>query len=194
MTSIVLIAASPTPWDVEDRVVGNHSLPLTVEAHRSIEQLIATNFPNISAVYRCKANEACDETAKMIAHHFKLRLNHNAGLEEMNMGLWQGLRRDEIRFRFPKVVELWQKEPQAVEPPEGETIPDAVERLKKAALAILKKNRGSTIALALRPVAMQVISGFFRGEPLEDTLRHLHSTTPMETIDLSDDQVRALLA
>ncbi len=123
MTRLLLIAASPTPWDVEDRVVGNHSLPLTEEAHKAIAELVGELVPMISSIYRCKTNEACNETAKLVAEKYNLRPGHRADLDEINLGLWQGLRREEVRFRFPKVVELWQKQPLAVEPPEGETVP-----------------------------------------------------------------------
>ena len=194
MTRVVLIAASPTPWDVEDRVVGNHTLPLTPEAHQAIAELVGELVPNITAVYRCKTNEACDETAKMIALKYKLRPGHNAGLEEIDLGLWQGLRREEIKTRFPKVVEIWLKTPLAIEPPEGETIPEAAERMTTAVRSIVKRNRGGTIALPVRPFAMQIISGFLGRKPLDHTLRHLHTTTPLETIDLSDDDVREILA
>jgi broad specificity phosphatase PhoE len=193
MTRILLIAAAPTPWDVEDRVVGNHSQPLTLDAHRSISALIAGLVTEVTAVYRYKENEACDETAKLIAKKFNLRPGNNAGLDEINLGLWQGLRRDEIRFRFPKVVEIWQKQPLAIEPPEGEMIPDAASRILAAARSIIKRNRGGTVAFAVRPIAMQIISGYLRREPLEQTVTHLHTTTPMENIELSDEDVRQLL-
>ena len=194
MTRILLIAASPTPWDVEDRVVGNHSLPLTAEAHQAVSELIGELVPTISAVYRCKTNEACDETARLLAEKYNLRPGHKADLNEMNLGLWQGLRREEIKFRFPKVIEQWQKQPLTVQPPEGETVPEAADRLKAAVQSVLKRNRGTTIALPLRPIAMRLVSGLLHHEPLEETVRHLQDTTPMETIDLSDDDVRQILS
>jgi probable phosphoglycerate mutase len=193
MTRILLIAATPTPWDLEDRVVGNHSLPLTPEGHQAISELIGELVPLVSAVYRCKTNEACDETAKLIAGKYKLRPGHNADLDEIDLGLWQGLQRQEVKFRFPRVVEQWQKQPLTVEPPEGETIPEAADRLKNAVQAIIRRNRGNTIALPLRPIAMQLVAGFLRHEPLETTIQHLHTHSPMETMDLADDQLRAIL-
>ncbi len=183
----------PTPWDDEDRVVGNHSLPLTLDGNRAAAELIGELGAEVTAVYRCKTNEACNETAKLIAAKYNLRPGHNAGLDEIDLGLWQGLRRDEIRFRFPRVVELWEKQPTAVEPPEGETIPEAADRITTATKNILKRNRGRTIALAVRPIALQIIAGYLRREPLEQTLHHLHTAARSETIDLSDEDVRTLL-
>ena len=188
MTRIQLIAAHPTPWDDEDRVVGNHSLPLTPEGRQALLELI-DRLPVINAVYRCKTNEACDETAKLIAHKFHLRPGHRAELDEMKLGLWQGLRRDEIKFRFPKVVELWERQPLAVEPPEGEMIPEAFDRLKDGVRSILKRNRGTTIALALRPISLQLVAALLHREPLMAAVQHLQTVTPWETIQLTDEDV-----
>lgn len=192
MTRVLLIAAAPTPWDVEDRVVGNHSLPLTPEAHQAIAELIGELVPLISVIYCCQTNEACSEAADLIAKKFKLRPKHHEGLQEMNLGLWQGLRRQEIAFRFPSVVELWEKDPLAVEPPEGETIPAAVERIKDALRSILRKNRGMTVALVLRPVALQIVAGLLRRETLDQIVTHLQALTPVDTIEVSEDDIRSL--
>ena len=192
MTRFLLINAGPTPWDEEDRIVGNHSLPLTDEARAAMAEKVDRLF-EVTAVYRCKTNEACEETARLIADKYNLRPGHNEGLDEINLGLWQGLRREELKFRFPKVVELWQRQPLAVEPPEGESVPVAAERLTDATRAILKRNRGGTIALPLRPIALKIIAGFLRRQPLAQTVLTFQGCTTMETIDLSDEDVRLIL-
>ena len=194
MTRILLIAASPTKWDLEDRVVGNHSLPLTEEGHAAITQLVHDSIEAVEAVYHCKSNEAAAEAAKIVAHKFGLRAKHNEDLEEFNAGLWQGMRKEELKFRYPKVNETWEKTPLAVEPPEGETIPVATERLKAGLQAILRRNRGRTIAIVVRPIAQQILAGLLGREPLEQICHHLQEVVPLETIELSDQQVREILS
>jgi len=194
MTRILLIAATPTKWDMEDRVGGNYSLPLTPEGLATARQLVDELPPTVDAVYRCKDNAACDEVAKLIAKRCNLRPKNNPDLQEFNAGLWQGMRREEIRFRYPKVNEIWQDNPLAVEPPEGETIPQATERLQHALGSILRRNRGRTVAIVIRPISQQILAGLLGREPLERICRHLQEVVPMETIELSDEQVREILS
>lgn len=193
MTRILLIAAHPTKWDLDDRIVGNHSLPLTDEGLAAARRLVDELPGPVEAVYRCKANEACDQVAQLVAARFHLRAKDNPDLEEFNAGLWQGMRREEVKFRHPKVTETWEKTPLAVEPPEGETIPSATQRLHNALRAILRKSRGKSIAVVTRPVAQQILAGLMGREPLEQICRHLQEVVPLETIELSDQQVRELL-
>jgi probable phosphoglycerate mutase len=194
MTRILLIAATPTKWDLEDRVGGNYSLPLTPEGLEAARRLVDELPPGVEAVYRCKDNEACDELARLIAKRFNLRPKDNPDLQEFNAGLWQGMRREEIRFRYPKVNEIWQDNPLAVEPPEGETIPLVTERLHSALRSILRRNRGRMVAVVVRPVSQQILAGLLGREPLERICQHLREVVPMETIELSDEQVREILA
>ncbi len=68
-----MIEAGPTPWDKEDRLVGNSSLPLTAEAMDAIGHLLDKVKTPISAVYRPAANEACVQTAHIIGKKFGIR-------------------------------------------------------------------------------------------------------------------------
>jgi broad specificity phosphatase PhoE len=194
MTRILLIAATPTKWDLEDRIVGSHSLPMSEEGLVAARQLVSELPDTVNAVYRCKSNEACDQVARLVADRFGLRPKDNPDLEEFNAGLWQGMRREEVKFRYPKVTETWEKTPLAVEPPEGETIPVATERLHAALRAILRRAKGKTVAVVVRPIAQQILAGLMGREPLEQICRHLQEVVPMETIELSDEQVRELLS
>src|ERR1700722_6217161 len=97
-TRVVLIEAGPTPWDKEDRLGGGSSLPLTAEAMDAIRHLLNTINTPITAVYRPAANEACNQTAQIIAKKYGLRPRDKAELDEVALGLWQGLLPDEIRL------------------------------------------------------------------------------------------------
>jgi broad specificity phosphatase PhoE len=196
MTGIHLIHAGPTPWDVEDRLVGNHPLPLTDLARATIEGIVqqfAQSARPITAVYRFRKNEACDQAAKLVAAPFKLRPHESAALDELNLGLWQGLTRADLKFRFPKVFQQWQEAPLAVNPPEGEPLADAIDRLGGALKRILRRNRGGNVAIAVRPIAMQIMLGLLGTEPLQTIAGHLHKTSAVETIDMTDEATQQLL-
>src|SRR5438874_354986 len=137
MTRVVLIKAGPTPWDAEHRIRGDHTLPLTEDARAKITVML-DDLPPVDAVYRCKHNEACDQVAKMIATLRKLKARDDEHLDAWCLGLWQGLRLDDLRARYRTALEQWEQSPATVVPPEGEGFTEAIDRLRGAVRKILK--------------------------------------------------------
>jgi broad specificity phosphatase PhoE len=183
-TRAVLIEAGPTPWDSEQRLVGNSSLPMTAEAIDAVRHLVDTlSFP-IDSVYRPAANEACTQAAQIIAKKFSLRPRDNPDLEEVGLGLWQGLLPEDIRQRFPTVYPKWQEEPLQVTPPDGEPLDLAIERIRGGIARILRRNRNYCFALALRPMALQIAAGILRNQAPAAIAGRLHDRQPMETIEI----------
>ncbi|MDB5321642.1 MAG: Phosphoglycerate mutase family, partial [Phycisphaerales bacterium] len=174
------------PWDAEGRLGGNAMLPLTTDGEIALrESLKSLPYP-IDAVYTFLPNQACQQAAKLVAQHFNLRVRDADLLEPISMGLWQGLTRDELRFRFPTVFAQWEENPLSVNPPQGESLEAAADRFRQALRKILRRNRAPTIALVLRPLSLQVIAGLLRNEDLQTITTHLHDTHGMETIEIAD--------
>jgi probable phosphoglycerate mutase len=193
MTRVLIVHAGPTQWDAEGRLTGNHTLPLTDEARRTIEQLVSTLPAEISAVYCAACNEAAEQAAAIIAARYNLRPRDAEALDAMNLGLWQGLLREQLRFRFPTSFPHWEQSPAGINPPDGESFAAARQRLGQALRRIIKRNRGKTIALAMRPMAQQMAAGVLRGEPDEQIAGHLHKVALLETIEMDEQIERELL-
>jgi broad specificity phosphatase PhoE len=189
MTRVHLIPATPTPWDAEGRLGGNLMLPLTVEGEAALRESIKALSPAPTALYTCTANQACEQAAEIIAAQFELKVRHSDYLEPVPMGLWQGLTRDELRFRFPTVFGQWEENPLSVNPPQGESIADAAGRFREGLRKILRRNRGETIALVLRPFSLQITAGLLRNEDLPTIATHLHTTRTIESVDVADDEL-----
>lgn len=184
MTRVLLIQAGPTPWDQEDRIVGAHSLPLTPEAEGSIRTIAAELTDQVTAVYRPPNNDACERAAAIIAARFNLRPRDASGLEAWHLGLWEGLTRQELKFRFPKVIDQWHEQPLAVIPPEGERLSEVIDRMRGSVDRILRRNRGGIIAVCVRPMTLQVLSGLLRRETPEAITAHLQDIAALATIDV----------
>jgi broad specificity phosphatase PhoE len=185
MTRVHLIYAGPTPWDLEDRLVGGHSLPLTTDAESAIGDIASALREAPTSVYRSAADEAADRAARIIAERFSLRPRDCVDLSEVGLGLWEGLNRDELRFRFPSIFPQWEDHPLSVLPPEGEPLEDAIKRLSGAAKKIFRRNRGAATVLVLRPMSLQIVAGALRGESNEIICGHLHAPAALETIELT---------
>jgi broad specificity phosphatase PhoE len=194
MTHVVLISAGPTPWDREHRIVGNQSLPLTPEARQEIESHVTAMKARASAVYRAGANEACEQAAAIVAQAFGIRPYDNRDLEELNLGLWQGLTRSELKFRYPSTFPQWEENPQAVNPPDGEALNDAVQRLQRGVRRVLRRQRGLVVVLALRPMALQIVLGLLKGQDIAAIAGHLHNPSTIETMSIANDALHQFIA
>ena len=187
MTRVILIHAGPTPWDADNRVTGAHSLPLTTDGVAAIKLLAESLDPPPTALYLDHQNEACLEAGNLLVEKFEIRLRDDERLGEFRLGLWEGLTREELRRRFPSVVPQWQENPLSVYPPEGESLGEAIERVRPALTKILQKQRGGVVCLVLRPLMLQIVAGLLRTESPEAIAHHLNNVDVMETMELNDE-------
>jgi len=193
MTRLLLIHAGPTPWDAENRVVGANSLPLTEDARIALAARVGTIAELVDAIYTCDANEACKEAAGMLEEKFGVRVRDKPELGEVRLGLWEGMTRDELEHRFETVFPMWNEQPLAVTPPDGESLPEAIDRMRPVVRKIVRRHRGGVVAIVLRPLAMQIVAGLLRGEDPPGIAAHLHGIEMMETMELSDEQVESII-
>ena len=131
---------------------------------------------------------------KLIAQAFDLRPHDSRDLDEVHLGLWQGLTRAELKFRYPSAFPQWEENPLAVNAPDGEPIPDAMDRLRRGMARILRKQRGAVVALALRPMAMQIVLGLLQAQDTQTIAGHLHNTSVVETMSIADDVLDHLIS
>jgi broad specificity phosphatase PhoE len=190
-TRVLLIEAGPTQWDAEGRISGSMSLPLTAEAIDSVGHLVDSLTEGVGSVYRPADNEACDQAGKIIARKFNLRPRDVPDLQEVHMGLWQGLMPEELKLRFPTVFPQWQANPLGVTPPDGEPLGEAIARIGAALGRIFRRNRGVTVALALRPMALQIVAGLTAGLPPEKIAEHLHDRRALASMEVGPRTFKA---
>lgn len=161
-------------------------LPLTTDGEVALNKLLDDIKEPITALYACRGNEVCEQTARLVARRFGLRIRNNDLLAPVSAGLWQGLTHEELRFRFPSIFPQWEENPLSVNPPEGEAIADAVERFRVALKKILRRNREGHLALVLRPMGLQIVKGLLGGEDLTAIAAHLHEQAGMERIEIEE--------
>jgi broad specificity phosphatase PhoE len=165
---------------------GNAMLPLTTDGEIALNKLLDDIKEPITALYAFRGNEVCEQTARLVARRFGLRIRNNDMLAPVSAGLWQGLTHEELRFRFPSIFPQWEENPLSVNPPEGEAIADAVERFRAALKKILPRNREGHVALVLRPMGLQIVKGLLRGENLPTIATHLHGKAGLERIEVEE--------
>jgi len=165
LTTVFLIPSAATTWDAEDRLQGNIDLPATGEP--AITAVIPAHWPPASVKQiLCSPDEASRQVADALAQPCHAKVRSISDLAEMNFGLWQGLRRDEIRDRYPRAFAQWRNEPGSVSIPSGETLDQLCDRVVMTLRPLLEKANGSPLVLVLRPMVRHIVQQMLQNEPV----------------------------
>lgn len=152
MAEVVLIRPGSTDFDEQKRVQGSLDLPLSSRGQAQVEDILARLQEIPLEVIYAPASEPARATAEAIAADLNVPLKESKDLRNLNQGLWQGMQIDEIRRKYPKVFKQWQESPQTICPPEGEPIPEAMDRIRRALQKPLKRKVSFAI-VASEPLA-----------------------------------------
>ncbi len=164
--SIVLVCPGPTEWDAQQRIVGNLDVPMTPEGEaqvrRTAEEL--RDLP-IGRIYAAPGM-AGEATARALADGGHVKIRFDDRLSNMNFGLWQGKRLEELKACFPKQFKKWQEIPRSLCPPDGETLDDVADRARQFLSWILKKHRDGCIAVVVAEPMASILKNVVLGEPV----------------------------
>lgn len=164
MLTILLIRSGITEFDCQGRIQGTLDVPLCEDGRRqavTIAEDLIDRSASISALYAGPCLSA-QQTAEIIGQRLKLKYKTIDSLHNLDQGLWQGMLFEDVKTKQPKVYRQWQTAPDTVCPPEGETIHDAAERVKKALSKLTKKHKSGTIALVVSPQLASVLRSLLR--------------------------------
>ena len=149
MLQIVLIRPGSTDYDVQGRIQGSLDIPLAeqglAEAAAVAERL---RGQGIEVVYTPVAQPPL-ETADLIAKALAVKRKKIERLQNLHMGLWEGMLVEDVRHKQPKVYRQWQEQPENVCPPEGEMLAEADGRVRAAMVKLLKRHKEGVIGLVL---------------------------------------------
>ena len=157
MTQVVLIPAAQTDWRAQGRLAGGTDLPLNEYGHRQAVAYAAEIAALQPTTVRSGTEKATKQTATLLAHELRVKVRSSKELREVSLGLWEGLSQDELGERFARVYRQWRTAPLAVEPPEGEALAIAAERLRSAVEKVANRHPGETIVIVLGQFAYALL-------------------------------------
>ncbi len=168
MAQIILVRPGLTDYDQQIRIQGTLDISLSEAGLRQAVKLTEKlRQYSPTAVYSAQGRSA-KETASAIAAGLGLKPKTLDKLTNVNLGLWQGMLVEEVRHKQPKVYKQWQEHPETVRPPEGEELPNTLERIEDSLEKIARKHRMATVVLvAPEPLASllrQMVDGSAMGD------------------------------
>lgn len=167
--NIVLIRCGPTDWDESGRVVGRVDLPLAGDCSERLSGILSgLEGAELSSVLH-GPDQCLLATAEAVARVTGGKLRKVAELSDVGMGLWEGLREQELEDKFPSAYREWREHPMNVSVPEGEPLTEATERLVSAIGRAVEKLRHPDpgVGIVLRPMSYELVRAWLNGAELQ---------------------------
>jgi broad specificity phosphatase PhoE len=160
---LVLIRAGATAWDEQRRLQGRTDLPLCeggrVQADAAARLVgAAGDLASRIGVVHYAPDDASRETAQAVASQLGVKIRKLPGVASIGLGLWEGMRDEELLSKHTRSYKQWRDDPSLVLPPEGESLIEAEVRMGNAIRRVLDKAGRKAVAIVARPLVIEVIS------------------------------------
>ena len=189
MTKIILVRHGHVEGISPERFRGRADLPLTEQGRRqaaATARYVASRW-RPGAVFTSPLSR-CRAVAAAIAQPFNLEPLPAEGLIDFDYGDWQGLTPDEVRARWPELLDTWRQAPEQAKIPGGETLPQVCDRAAAALRDILARHPHETVVAVAHDVINRVLLLHALGAPLSSLWRIKQDPCGVNEIDMTDDR------
>jgi len=184
MLRIVLVRPGMTDYDQQGRIMGTLDVPLCQEGCDTVAALVdQIQAYGMDLIYT-SPSESAAQTADTLAAALNVKTKVLSQLRNINHGLWQGMLIDDVKRKQPKVYKMWQEQPEAVCPPEGEMLSGARQRAERAVIKLLKKHAAGTIGLVVPEPLASLLASILRQTDLKNVWNHNHAAGSWEVIEI----------
>jgi broad specificity phosphatase PhoE len=171
MTSLLVCRHGVTNWNIEGRYQGQSDVPLNEQGRQQAESLAdELALAPVDAVYASALQRAW-RTAEATANRHALKVQRDSGLNEVHLGVWEGLTLAEILADYADQHAFWVDHPLDARPPGGESIAQVVTRVRDVLLEIAGAWPDGSVVLVTHKVTMNVLESVVTGQPLEEVLK-----------------------
>jgi probable phosphoglycerate mutase len=184
MLRIFLIRPGSTDFDDQRRIKGTLDIPLNENGASQISRTVTElTGADVQVVYSAPCQSAM-QTAAAVAERLGVRVKRLDTLRNLDHGLWQGMLIDEVKQRQPKVYRLWQDTPEAVCPPEGETLVAARQRIQKVLKRLVRKHRSGGVAVVVSEPLASILRCCIEQRELRDLWKSECDFGAWEVLDI----------
>ncbi|MBL7197973.1 MAG: alpha-ribazole phosphatase [Candidatus Omnitrophica bacterium] len=154
-TRLILIRHGQTDWNLQKRYCGFTDIGLNENGKKQIKKLSKRlSKETIHRVYSSDMKRAL-QSAKIV---FKdMPVEKLSELREMNFGIFEGLRYQEIMNKYSKIYRKWIDDPLNVAIPNGESLNNLAKRVRKVLAKILSGNKNRTVVIFTHAGPIRVI-------------------------------------
>ncbi len=187
-TRIILLRHGETVWNLEGRYQGQLDSPLTpvgeAQARGLAQRLAGGKF---AALYTSDLGRA-RHTAAFIAESSGHEPRVEARLRERHLGIFQNLRKAELKEKFPDEYRLCKSGGPDHVIPHGESTRQAADRTNTCLEELARRHCGETIVVVTHGGTISALLRHTLGIPLEAPRRFERSNASWNVFMFSDDR------
>jgi len=163
MTDIVLVRHGETEFNREGVFRGRVDVGLNDVGHEQARAAAeALSRESITAVYSSPLSRALD-TARPIAERHGLTPVVDEAFHNINLGAWQGAKKEKVRLEQPDAWALWTTEPEHLRIPGGETLAQIRARAFPRLGELAASHDNERIAIVSHRSVIRVLAGAVLG-------------------------------
>lgn len=167
--SLLLFRSAPTAWDIDARLAGASDHPICPQGQVVLEEVI-NRLQEVSLDLVLSAtDEASVQSAELLASTTGAKVRKIKGINEVALGLWEGLRLDDIAEKYPSAYKQWINNPSSVRVPGGESLIEAERRILEGLVNGLEKVKAGhhRVGLVVRPMAWGLLRCWLSDTPID---------------------------
>jgi broad specificity phosphatase PhoE len=185
MTNFWLVRHGQTDWNLTGRWQGQSpNAPPLNETGRA--QVLALHSQlksiHISAIYSSDLLRS-RETAEILAKQVGLKVTLEPRFREMNLGVWEGMRSDEIKVCYPLELAERARDPLNTCAPKGESPRQVAKRVTAAADEIGRIHCGESILIVGHGISLAVLICLSQGISLEKIYEYVPANAKLLSVE-----------
>jgi len=157
MLRIILILPGTTDLDQQQRIKGSLDIPLNSAGAQQVERTVSELGSQPIDVIYAAPSLAAQQTALRLCRRGEIKCRTANELRNLDRGLWNGKSIHEMKKNQPRIYRQWLENPEAVCPPDGETVPEARQRIRRLIRKLRRRHRGGTIGLVVSEPLASII-------------------------------------
>lgn len=173
-----------TDWNVAKKIQGKTDIGLNPEGIRQAEKLgedLLKRDYDIRKIYTSRLKRAYD-TAAIISEKLDVEYEVLDGIEEIDLGLWEGMSWVQVKEKYPLEYKIWFENRGASEPPEGESYTEMLDRVIPA-LNKLKENEQGNVAVVTHSAVIMALLSHINNTPLENMAQYKAANTSVVMVE-----------
>ncbi len=189
---LTLVRCGETTWDAEGRLHGRSDLPLSIDGRAAVTTDVAGLGSRPITTVHHAPDDASVETAQLVAAVVGAKTKASDGLAEADLGVFEGITRQEFAERFAKRFKQWQDDPLSLSPPEGEDLADARARIFSTISRLIRRARSDELAVVLHTLGVGLLRCWLADRPPSELWTMVKDRPRVERYLLSMDMADAL--
>ncbi len=169
---LIMVRHGETDWNLRKKIQGSNDIELNKTGIMQANELgtaILESEYKIAKVFTSKQKRA-ERTAQIVSEKIGVDYLVMEGLEEMSLGLWEGLNWTEVENHYPVEYEKWRANRRYIRTPQGESYQDLLDRLLPAMEEIVSGEEGDILVVSHSAVIMCLLA-YLKETPFEKMVR-----------------------